>query len=52
MIFNWVQQIKDEPDRFSKKADMLESAGKLMQTDLEAINEEIGKKNKVRKNSC
>jgi len=40
-------EIKDEPVRFLKKADMLESACRLMNKDLEDINEEISKKNKV-----
>jgi len=33
--------------RFLKKADMLESACRLMDKDLEDINEEIAKKNKL-----
>ena len=40
-------EIKDEPVRFLKKADMLESACRLMDKDFEEINEEISKKNKV-----
>ncbi|KAL4491397.1 hypothetical protein ABPG72_008053 [Tetrahymena utriculariae] len=44
---NIILQIKDEPDRFQKKADMLLSACNLMEHDLAEIMEEISKRNKT-----
>jgi hypothetical protein len=37
-------KIKDDPVRFAKNADMLQSANTVMQQDLQHLNEDISKK--------
>lgn len=39
-------QIKDEPTRFKKKADMLQQANSMMNNELLQKNEEVAKKEK------
>lgn len=44
--YNEVQQIRDEPTRFSKQADMLQTANDMMNKDLMSKLEEVQKRDK------
>lgn len=39
-------KIKDDPNRFMKNAEMLSSANKIMQKDLQGYNDDKAKKDK------
>lgn len=40
-------KIKDDPNRFSKNAEMLNSANKIMLKDLQGYKDDIAKKDKA-----